>query len=99
MTTARIRPEGKRPRHHCTGAAVIRFVVNVPPADALWSATSTARSGAPDGLIPAVTPAARKPSGTSRLTGSLMGYASPSLHGITAVDEERRPRDVARRLG
>jgi hypothetical protein len=65
MTTARMSPAGTRARSHCTGAAAIRFVVKVPAAEHGLSATSTARSGVPDALIPARTPAARNPAGTA----------------------------------
>src|SRR5215472_4300938 len=52
-----------------TGAALTRLAVNTPAAAADGpSLTTTATSGSPDSLIPAATPAARKPAGAVTLT-------------------------------
>src|SRR4051812_38169749 len=63
ITTARTPSDGTRSRSHRTGAAHPRLVVNVPAALHEPSAAKTARSSPPDGLIPALTAAARKPAG------------------------------------
>ena len=62
-TTARARPSARCSRDTSTGAAARRLFVNAPAAVASPSQASSARSGAPEALIPQVTPAARKPSG------------------------------------
>ncbi len=67
-TTASTRPSATTCRDHVTGAASTRLVVKT--AAAWWSGpslTTSARSGVPLALRPAVTPAARKPAG--RWTG------------------------------
>ena len=67
-TTASTRPSATTWRDHVTGAASTRLVVKT--AAAWWSGpslTTSARSGVPLALSPAVTPAARKPAG--RWTG------------------------------
>src|SRR4051794_474851 len=71
-TTARTRSEGTRARSHFTGAAQTRLVVNVPAAAHGPSATKTARSNPPDGLIPARVAPARNPRGIDHSEGPLM---------------------------
>ena len=60
-TTARTRPDRRRSRDSTTGAACTWFVVKTPAAGTGRSATTRARSGAPDSLMPQVVPANRKP--------------------------------------
>ena len=78
MTIARIVSEGTRARSQCTGAAATRLVVNVPAAEQSRSATSTAMSRPPEGLIPARTPEARNPRGRCSSAESLMRASSSS---------------------
>ena len=74
--TARRLPSCRIERVHRTGAACTRLPVNTPAAACSGpSLTTRARSGRPDGLSPAVTPAARNPSGavTPALAWSVAG--------------------------
>ena len=64
----RRRVRGRRTWRRCscetsTGAACARLVVNTAAAEASPSETISARSGAPDFLMPQATPAARNPCG------------------------------------
>ena len=71
-TTALTRPPLTTWRVHVTGAACTRLVVKTAAADRDGpSFRTTATSGWPDGFSPAVTPAARKPSGAVTLMGIL----------------------------
>ena len=71
-TTARSRPSATACCDHRTGAALNRLPVNTPAAASSGpSFTTRARSGRPDALMPAVTPAARKPFGLVTVTGRL----------------------------
>ena len=61
-TTAASRAEASAPRDHWTGAAWKRLDVNTAAATASGPEfTTSARSGRPEALIPATTPAAAKP--------------------------------------
>src|SRR3954454_5811351 len=99
ITMARIASEGTRARSQRTGAAQTRLVVNIPAAAHGPSAASTARSSPPDGLIPALTAAARKPAGIERGTCSFIEVRSRLLRRVSPVDEQGRPGHEARRLG
>src|SRR5271166_5463267 len=81
-TTARTRPPLTTWRVQVTGAACTRLVVNTAAADHEGpSFRTTATSGWPDCFSPAVTPAARKPSGAVTLKGTLRvwsGRRSPA---------------------
>ena len=70
-TIARARPSARCSRESTTGAAARRLRVKAPAALALPSQATRARSGAPEALIPQVTPAARKPRGKQTPTPSL----------------------------
>ena len=61
--TARGEPEESRVLERWTGAAAIRLVVNSPAAVVACSPTSSARSGRPLALKPAVTADAKNPLG------------------------------------
>ncbi len=72
-TTAAARPpvRARWARLTCTGAAAARFAVNTPAAGTGPDVAATsARSGAPDALIPHATPAATNPAGAVMLTGT-----------------------------
>ncbi|BAS12998.1 hypothetical protein AHiyo8_13010 [Arthrobacter sp. Hiyo8] len=63
-TTASTRPSERTWRDQCTGAAATRFEVKTAAAAFRGpSLTTRARSGFPDALMPALTPAARNPWG------------------------------------
>jgi hypothetical protein len=66
--------DGNMDSHLSTLDARMAFVVNVPAAVAGRSLLTTARSGFPEALIPALTPAARKPAAavTPPLTGIIL---------------------------
>ena len=72
ITMARMSSAGRRSRHHFTGAAHTRLVVNVPAAAHGRSAASTAMSSDPDAFNPALMPLARKPRGMANVAPSLM---------------------------
>ena len=72
ITMARMSSAGRSSRHHLTGAAHTRLVVNVPAAAHGRSAASTAMSSAPDAFNPALMPLARKPRGMASVAPSLM---------------------------
>ena len=73
--TGRPRSPVMTPRDQTTGAAANRLVVNTPAATSSGpSLTTRPRSGLPEGLRPARTPAARKP----RAAVTLMGRPPPS---------------------
>ena len=76
-TTARARPSARCSRESTTGAAARRLRVNAPAAAAAPSQATSARSGAPDSLMPQVTPAARKPRGKQTPTPSRAHTPSP----------------------
>src|SRR5215471_9060423 len=77
-TTARTRPLASTPWLQRTGAALTRFEVNTPAAAADGpSLITTATSGFPDVLIPAATPAARKPTAAVTLKGTLRSKSGP----------------------
>ena len=60
-------------RDHTAGAAMNRLVVKTPAATSSGpSLTTRARSGLPEGLSPALMPAARKPLAAVTLTGRLL---------------------------
>lgn len=68
-TTARTWPSATACWDHCTGAALTRFFVKTAAAE--WcgpSLMTTATSRWPPSLMPAATPAARKPKGAVTLT-------------------------------
>ena len=69
-TTARARPSARCSRESTTGAAARRLRVKAPAAVAGPSQATSARSGAPEALMPQVTPAARKPRGKQTPTPS-----------------------------
>ena len=77
-TTARMSLDGNRSRHHFTGAAQTRLVVNVPATEQGPSATSKARSSPPEGLMPAFTAPARNPWGMNNEIGSLIALTNLS---------------------
>ena len=74
-TTAASRPSATASRDHSTGAALNALLVNTAAA---WASgpllTTRARSGRPDALMPAVTPAAVKPLGVVTLTVLLRSW-------------------------
>ena len=71
--TARAPPSATAARDHATGAATTRLVVKTPAATSSGpSLTTRARSGLPEALRPARTPAARNPAGAVTLTGRLL---------------------------
>ena len=72
--TARIRPPRTTSWVHSTGAALTRLAVNTAAAAREGpSLMTTATSRSPEALSPAVTPAARNPSGAVTLTARLPG--------------------------
>ena len=73
-TTASTRPSVTTWRDQCTGAAATRLEVKTAAAAFSGpSLTTRARSGLPDALRPALTPAARNPWGAVMVTGRLLG--------------------------
>src|SRR5260370_15209412 len=93
-------------RAHAPGAALPRLAVNPPAARSAgpWLPT-TATSGCPDSLIPAVTPAARNPVGAVTLTllpplasGAPEGTAFPR-RSFLAPQSRRRRAPAARSWG
>ena len=98
-TTARIASSRQRAWHSSTGAAstperVKRAALTVSGSEQ----TSSARSGSPDGLMPAGTPAARKPaarppSGTSvTAAGGSTQRDENAATGVTRAPRARRGR-------
>jgi hypothetical protein len=69
ITIARARPSARCSREISTGAAFARLAVKMPAEAQGPSAATSARSSRPN-LIPAATPAARKPSGAVMLTSA-----------------------------
>ncbi len=81
-TTASTRPPATTCCDHSTGAALTRLPVKTPAAACSGpSLTTSARSGCPLSLSPAVTPAARKPFGAVTLTGPRRSPLSPAVSG------------------
>src|SRR5215472_15567708 len=77
-TTAPTRPPASTRWLYRTGAALTRFDVNTPAAAPEGpSLMTTATSGLPDALIPAATPAARKPTAAVTLKGTLRSKSDP----------------------
>ena len=72
-------------RDTTTGAASARFVVNTAAACAGASETSSARSSSRLALMPALTPAARKPSGVVTPPGMVETVAAIYASGAAAA--------------
>src|SRR5262249_5133646 len=82
-----------------TGAPTTRFVVKTPAAAHGTSATISARSGLPDGLIPQTPPAAVKPRqrvidplcamSRARMVGPRAPSCTPNDHGKLAAQRDR----------
>ncbi len=80
ITTARARPCAICRRESVTGAATVALRVNTAAADTVSLAATIAMSGRPEALIPAATPAARKPRGNVTPTATVRAPSiRPSL--------------------
>src|SRR5207248_667170 len=95
-TTAAARPSCRCSRLTCTGAAATRFDVKTPAAvTAAWSAVATsARSGAPDALMPHASPPAAKPAAVTLIAARPLGSRREPGDG-----ERGRLREAEEQIG